>query len=231
MSAILSAGLQLVQSSMWWKDLAAPQQERVIETVRVKEVDEDGIICHKNELVETWTGIASGLAKIASSSSDGKGATLSGLPPGSWFGEGSLLKSEMRRYEVIAIRPSVVTMMPKTTFDWLLDTSISFNRFLLLQLNERLGMFIATVESGRLASPEGRVANSLSQLFNPLLFPGVRATLEVSQSEVGLLTGLSRQRANQALQTLEKALLVRVDYGSITVLNLDGLRDFESGKG
>jgi CRP/FNR family transcriptional regulator, cyclic AMP receptor protein len=228
MGTILSTGLQLVQSSTWWQGLAAPQQARVLDTIRVKEVDEDGVICQKNELVETWTGIATGLAKIASSSHDGKGATLSGLPPGSWFGEGSLLKSEIRRYEVIAIRPSIVAMMPKTTFDWLLDSSISFNRFLLSQLNERLGMFIATVESGRLASPEGRVASSLAQLFNPLLFPGVQPTLEISQSEVGLLTGLSRQRANQALQTLEKALLLKVDYGSITVLDLAGLRQFES---
>ena len=33
-------------------------------------------------------------------------------------------------------------------------------------------------------------------------------------------------RANQALQVLEKAGLLKVDYGSITVRDLDGLRQF-----
>jgi CRP/FNR family transcriptional regulator, cyclic AMP receptor protein len=227
MNTILSTGIELVQSSTWWAGLAAPQQDRVLATIRVKHVDPDELICHKNELVETWTGIASGLAKIASSSLEGKGVTLSGLPPGSWFGEGSLLKSELRRYEVVAIRPTTVVMMPKATFDWLIDSSISFNRYLLLQLNERLGMFIATVETDRLSGPEARVARALAQLFNPVLFPGIKPTIEISQSEVGLLTGLSRQRANQALQTLEKALLLKVDYGSITVIDLEGLRKYE----
>jgi CRP/FNR family transcriptional regulator, cyclic AMP receptor protein len=227
MNTILATGIEVVQSSTWWAGLAAPQQERVLATIRVKHVDPDELICHKNELVETWTGIASGLAKIASSSLEGKGVTLSGLPPGSWFGEGSLLKSELRRYEVVAIRPTTVVMMPKATFDWLLDSSISFNRYLLIQLNERLGMFIATVETDRLSGPEARVARSLAQLFNPVLFPGIKPTIEISQSEVGLLTGLSRQRANQALQTLEKAMLLKVDYGSITVIDLEGLRKYE----
>jgi CRP/FNR family transcriptional regulator, cyclic AMP receptor protein len=228
MNQTLSTGLQLIHQSSWWINLAAPQQEKVLDTIRFKQVDPEGVICQKNELVETWTGIASGLAKIASSSPDGKGVTLSGLPPGSWFGEGSLLKSELRRYEVIALRPSVVAMMPQATFHWLLDTSIAFNRFLLAQLNERLGMFISTVETDRLLGPEARVARALTQLFNPLLFPGVKPTIEISQSEVGLLTGLSRQRANQALQALEKEHLLVVDYGSITVTDLEALRKFES---
>ncbi len=224
---ILSTGLQLVQTSTWWGALAASQQSLVVETMRVKQVETDGVICQKNEVVDAWVGIASGLAKIASSSFEGKGVTLSGLPPGSWFGEGSLLKSELRRYEVIALRQTVVVTLPKSTFDHLLDHSIPFNRFLLAQINERLGLFIGTVETDRLLGPEGRVARALSQLFNPLLSPGVKPTLEISQSEVGLLTGLSRQRANQALQTLEKAGLVRIEYGSITVLNLQELGRFE----
>jgi hypothetical protein len=32
---------------------------------------------------------------------------------------------------------------------------------------------------------------------------------------------------NQALKTLEQAGLVRVEYGGVTVLDLDGLRHFD----
>jgi DNA-binding GntR family transcriptional regulator len=52
--------------------------------------------------------------------------------------------------------------------------------------------------------------------------------VQISQEEVGLLSGASRQRANQALQLLEKEGLLRVDYGGIRILDLEGLRHFEA---
>jgi hypothetical protein len=36
----------------------------------------------------------------------------------------------------------------------------------------------------------------------------------------------SRQRVNRALQVLEKAGLLKVEYGRIRILDLDGLRGF-----
>ena len=44
--------------------------------------------------------------------------------------------------------------------------------------------------------------------------------------ELGYLAGVSRQRANQALRTLEDAGLVRSEYGGIDILDLDGLSRF-----
>jgi CRP/FNR family cyclic AMP-dependent transcriptional regulator len=166
-----------------------------------------------------------GLVKMTNLSADGKPTTFTGLPTGGWFGEGSLLKDEPRRYDVVALRNSHVAYMPKATFNRLLDTSIEFNRFLLVQLNERLGQFIAMVEYDRLLEPDARVARSLAAMFNPHLYPGIGPQLQISQEEIGYLAGLSRQRANQALKTLEKAGLLRVEYGGITVLDLDGLRN------
>jgi CRP-like cAMP-binding protein len=109
----------------------------------------------------------------------------------------------------------------------LLDSSVAFNRFLLLQLNERLGQFIGMVEHGRLLGPDARLARSLAGLFNTTLYPSIGPALPLSQEEMGQLVGLSRQRVNQALKALEQAGLLRVDYGGITVLDLEGLRNFE----
>ena len=108
-----------------------------------------------------------------------------------------------------------------------MDTSIEFNRFLVVQLNERLGQFIAMVEHDRLLGPDARVARGLAGMFNPHLYPGMGNRLEISQEELGYLAGLSRQRVNQSLKLLEQAGLLRVEYGGITVLNMDGLKTFE----
>ena len=74
--------------------------------------------------------------------------------------------------------------------------------------------------------PDARVARSLSVLFNPVLYPGIGRQLQISQEEIGLLSDVSRQRVNQALQVLEKAGVLRVEYGGITVVDLQGLQGF-----
>jgi CRP-like cAMP-binding protein len=164
---------------------------------------------------------------MANVSADGKPTSFVGVGAGGWFGEGSLLKDEPRRYDIVALRDSMVAYMPRSTFMWLLDTSMPFNRFLLAQLNERLGQFIGMVEHDRFLGPDARLARCLASMFNPHLYPGCTASLPISQDEIAQLAGLSRQRANQALQRLEQAGLLRIDYGGITVTNLDGLRDYE----
>ena len=47
-----------------------------------------------------------------------------------------------------------------------------------------------------------------------------------SKEEIGLLAGVSRQRVNRALQTLEQAGFLTTQYGGLTVLDLDALRRF-----
>jgi CRP/FNR family cyclic AMP-dependent transcriptional regulator len=99
----------------------------------------------------------------------------------------------------------VVTGISVATFHWLLDRSIGFNRFVMMQLNERLGQFIAAREIDRLTSADERVARSLGALFHPVLYPGVGGLLRITQQELGYLVGLSRQRVNEALQVLQAA--------------------------
>jgi CRP-like cAMP-binding protein len=129
----------------------------------------------------------------------------------------------------MALRDSRIARMPADTFHWLLETSLPFTRFLLMQLNERLGQFIGMVENERLLDPDTRVARCLASLFNSHLYPGIERLVQISQEEVGLLSGASRGRANQALQVLERQGLLRVDYGGIRILDLEGLRRFEAG--
>jgi CRP-like cAMP-binding protein len=164
---------------------------------------------------------------MASISVDGKPTTFTGIRDGGWFGEGSLLKNELRRYDIVALRETTAAYVARAAFIQLLDESVGFNRFLLVQLNERLSQFIAMVENDRLLSPDARLARGLAGLFNPLLYPDIGPTLALSQEEIGQLIGVSRQRVNQALKRLEQEGLIKADYGAIRVLALDGLRNYE----
>ena len=219
---------EFLRSSRWSAAFTPAEIASVATEMIVKRVPAGGYVCRKGEPVAHWVGVMDGLVKMSNLSSEGKLTTLTGVPPGGWFGEGSLLKTEPRRYDIVALRASQIAYMPRATFQRLLDTHLGFNRFLLVQLNERLGQFITLVESERLLTPDARVARSLGALFNPVLYPGDARQLQISQEEIGLLAGVSRQRVNQALQVLEKLGLLTVDYGGITVLNLAGLQGFEA---
>ncbi|MBI5790693.1 MAG: winged helix-turn-helix domain-containing protein, partial [Rhodocyclales bacterium] len=54
----------------------------------------------------------------------------------------------------------------------------------------------------------------------------IELRIAISQEEIGYLAGVSRQRVNRSLQTLEKSGFLVAQYGGVTVLDLDGLRHF-----
>ncbi len=218
--------LNFLSSCRWAESLSAEELRLVAGEIIEKQIPSGGYVCKKGEAVTNWIGVIDGLVKMSNLSSEGKLTTLTGVPTGGWFGEGSMLKTEPRRYDILALRDSRVAFMPRATFNRLLDTNLGFNRFLLVQLNERLGMFIALIENERLLEPDARVARSLGALFNPVLYPGIGRQIQISQEEIGFLAGVSRQRVNQALQVLEKAGVLRVDYGSVTVVDLQRLQGF-----
>jgi CRP/FNR family cyclic AMP-dependent transcriptional regulator len=210
----------------WLALLDEPQRERAVQQLQVAEADVGERVCRIGRPATFWFGVVDGLLKMSNDDSSGQAITFTGVPPGGWFGEGTLLKRESYRYNIQALRRSVVAGLPIAAFHELLEGSIAFNRFMLNQLNERLGQFIAAREIDRISDPELRVARNLAALFHPQLYPGVGSLLRITQQELGYLVGLSRQRVNQALNTLAEHALIRIEYGGLRVLDLQGLRRF-----
>jgi CRP/FNR family cyclic AMP-dependent transcriptional regulator len=217
-----------LHATIWARTLTPIEMERVDAACYEQTVGKGGFVCSKGESIDSWIGIIDGLVKMNNFSPSGKNITFTGVPAGGWFGEGSLLKDATRKYDVIALRETRIARMPRATFEWLVETSLPFTRFLLMQLNERLGQFIGTVENDRMRDVDTRVARCLGAMFNSHLYPGLDRLVQISQEEIGYLSGASRQRANQALQLLEKRGLLVVDYGGIRILDLEGLRQFQA---
>jgi len=208
----------------WFKLLSPQEQERTADDLKVSDARPGDFVCRTGRPVTYWFGVIDGLLKMSSDTADGQTMTFTGVPPGGWFGEGTALKREAYRYNIQALRKSMVAGLHVDTFHWLLDHSIGFNRFVMNQLNERLGQFIAAREIDRMTNPDIRVARSLAALFNPVLYPGLGAVLRITQQELAYLVGLSRQRVNQALTTLCEHGAIAVEYGGLRVVDLNALR-------
>ena len=208
-----------------WLSLLAPtERERAVADLKIADASPGDYVCRVGRPVTYWFGVVDGLLKMSTDNAQGQTMTFTGVPPGGWFGEGTALKRESYRYNIQALRKSRVAGLHVDTFHWLLDHSIGFNRFVMNQLNERLGQFIAAREIDRMGNPNLRVARSLAALFNPVLYPGVGEVLRITQQELAYLIGLSRQRVNEALTALAAQGSIRVEYGGLRVLDLAALR-------
>ncbi|WP_372527521.1 Crp/Fnr family transcriptional regulator [Piscinibacter sp.] len=208
----------------WLAALSRAEQQRARSALTAATAQAGDFLCRIGRPPTYWFGVIDGLLKMSNDSTLGPPITFTGVPPGAWFGEGTLLKREPYRYNILALRRSTVVGLPTETFHELLDTSLAFNRFVLGQLNERLGQFIAAREIDRLNDTDSRVARGLAAMFHPVLYPGVGQLLRITQQELGYVVGLSRQRVNEALHALQERQLIRIEYGGVRVLDLEGLR-------
>ena len=208
----------------WFGLLKDSERKRIESQLVVSDPMPGDYVCRMGRQATYWFGVVEGLLKMSADSVSGRTITFTGVPPGGWFGEGTAIKRESYRYNIMALRHSVVAGLPIDTFHWLLDNSIGFNRFVMNQLNERLAQFIEAREIDRSTDPDVRVARNLAALFNPTLFPGVGEMLRITQQELAYLVGLSRQRVNVALNTLQEQGAIRIEYGGMRVLDLTALR-------
>ena len=215
-----------LDSHDWFTALDARYQALLRAGSVLRHVEAGAFIMRRGEPSAHWIGVHTGLIKLAVYNADGRGATFSGVPAGGWCGEGSVLKRELRRYDVVAVRAANIILVPVDLFHLLLAESLSFNAFVIRQLNERMGQFIATIQNQRLLAVDAQVAQAIAQLFHPMLYPRTSSVLELSQEEIGLLTGISRQRVNLALGRLAELKLISIAYQSIRVVDLDGLRRY-----
>jgi CRP/FNR family transcriptional regulator, cyclic AMP receptor protein len=212
--------------AVWSRQLDMQAFERARLGTTVRSFPRGHCVFPEGERFEVWPGVVEGLVKLCRHSADGREITYTGVHAGGWFGEGSVLKGEPRRYEVVALRDTTLVLLDRHTFLWLFEHSAGFNRFLVGQLNERLGQFMGLLENDRMRDPVARVARALASLMNPVLYPDAGPHLVISQEEVGLLAGVSRPVANQALKALAAGGALRVEYGGLTLVDLEQLRGY-----
>lgn len=165
----------------------------------------------------------SGLVVQSVTHADGHASFLSAISDGTWFDEGTLIDRGDWRYDAIALPETRVALLPLDTFEWLRETSLPFNHFFQSLMNARIAPFTRLVLSTRHASTESRVATAIANLFGPRDGPR-SAFVRISQAELALLAGTSRQRANDALKRLNQLGFVQPHRLGLEVLDLDGVR-------
>ena len=101
----------------WLAVLEPAHARRVLDDLRVVEVQAGEVVCRVGRAPSFWLGVLDGLLKMSNDTALGIPITFTGIPPGGWFGEGTLLKREPYRYNILALRRSLVAGLTVGTFD------------------------------------------------------------------------------------------------------------------
>ena len=210
-------GVPMLLAQPWFAGLPEDTKARLAAGVYTLQGGKGEVLLHAGEEVKGWYGVLSGLVKLQTQTAGRRQGYL-GIPPGEWFGEGSVMKREPRRYDLVALRESEIVCMPRNLFEELFETSLEFNHAINRHLNMRLGQAMGIIETLRLRTPEQRVAMYLG----PLLWHGSKR-IGLSQEELGVLSGMSRQTVNAVLNDFERRNLVSLEFGRIDIRDEAGL--------
>ena len=219
---------EMLRKSVWGRALGVAELEAVVAQCHERPVGAGQAIVRAGEPALHWIGLVSGVACMSVSMPDGKETSLTSLAAGGWFGEGTLIKRGHWQYDGRALTDCQVALMPIDCFEHLRQTSLPFNHYLQQLMGARMGGFIAKLCVDRLLDSTARIAQALAGLYQPEVYPDPGPLLHLSQAELGQLAGVSRQRTNIALQTLERTGLVSVSRRGIRVLDLAALRAYRS---
>ena len=220
---------QILKQTPWYLLLDDDLKQLVQRSASEKRVPAGGVIVRVGDPSVHWIGVIKGMVQMSVAGADGRETTLGCVSETQWCGEGSLLKRERRRYDAIALRPSRIVLVPIDTFLALREVSLPFNHYLQDLMNARMSAFIATLEADRLLCPEQRVAKCVATLCRHVQ-GNTDIALDITQQDLALICGLSRQRTNACLQVLVQLGHICVEHKSLRVINLKDLKDYSNAR-
>lgn len=214
----------------WYRALPAELRSLTLNTATERTAVAGEYIARTGEPSTFWYGVMRGYLQMYVVGPGGDETTLYCLREGEWGGEGSLLKKELRQYDLRSLTSAHICLLPVQTFEVLRQSSIEFNHFLCELMNARMGEFVGMLAASRLLGPEMRVARAL------LMFAeqkgGDAHELSIPQHELALICGLSRQRVNLAISVFKRHGMVRTDaHKGFLVVHVPPLRSYVAEHG
>lgn len=176
-------------------------------------------------------GILRGVIRVTAIAASGEEALLAMLEPPQWFGEIAVFDGAPRTHDAWAQEDSELLRVPQAALLAELTARPAHWRDLGLLLTQKLRLTFASVEELALLPPTRRVAGRLLLMAGGYgSWTGLsKRVLQVSQEQLGLMLGLSRQTVNQSLRELESHGCIRRSRAAIEVIDMPLLQAARDG--
>jgi CRP/FNR family cyclic AMP-dependent transcriptional regulator len=185
-------------------------------------------VFHEGDRSDACYIVRSGDLRVTREHPDGRAIALATLGPGDIFGELAMLDGEARSASVEALSESELLALPAADVRRLLQGSSEITVKLVVALTRRLREANERIARQSFQTVPSRVAGVLSQLIaeEAPLEGREGVTIRMTQADLAQLAGTSRESVSRFLAILERAHVVRVGRGRVTVLEPRRLRSY-----
>jgi CRP/FNR family transcriptional regulator len=209
-----------------FSELSAPELERVAQVAIPRSFPRETRVFHEGDPGNACYIVREGSCRVTREHSDGRAITLATLGPGAIFGELAMFDGDSRSATVEAVENTELLALPASDMLTLIREHSEMAEKLVVALTRRLRDANERLSRQSFQTVPSRVAGVLNQLLSegtvtPLVRDGV--TIRLRQSDLAQLAGTSRESVSRFLATLERAGVVQVGRGRVTVLEPERL--------
>ena len=185
-------------------------------------------VFHEGDRSDACYIVRSGDLRVTREHPDGRAIALATLGPGDIFGELAMLDGEARSASVEALSECQLLALPAADVRRLLRGSSEITVKLVVALTRRLREANERIARQSFQTVPSRVAGVLSQLTaeEAPLQGREGVTIRMTQADLAQLAGTSRESVSRFLAVLERAGVVHVGRGRVTVLEPRRLRAY-----
>ena len=220
---IASADENIVSDLLAWVDEKTADAFRL--AARTVSLDHAATIYRQGDRAAHLYRIVAGAVQLTSVQLDGSECLYALLVAGDCFGEGSLIDETPRLHTAQARGPVRLEVLSRSELTRLRQSHPSLDEALIRLFSRHMRMANRFLSESRVTDLKTRVAHRLFAIAGRLA--SADGYIAVSQSELALMLGISRQSINQALARLRSEGLIATRYSQIRLIEPGALGALE----
>lgn len=218
----------LLLSGSWFKSLPDSLQNELLDAAGVVHLKSGQLLFAQGDSAQGLYAVISGAISIGRQREDGKEALLTLLESPNWFGEITLFDRMDRTHNAFAVADSVLIHISGEKLDQILEDEPRYWQNFGQLLTSKMRMMMNQAEDLALRTTAQRLAKrlvSFAESFDSHQDRS-RRVIQIQQEQLALMLNITRQTTNQMLKDLERQALIKLVYGAIEIIDLEGLRNF-----
>ena len=208
--------------------LEPAELERIAQVAIPRSFPKGARIFHEGDRSDACYVIRAGEVRVTREHPDGRAIALATLGPGELVGELAMLDGGVRSASVETLSEVDMLAIAATDMRGLLERNAQITAKLVIALTRRLRETNERISRQSFQTVPSRVAGVLSQLVSEDSAEQGRdgVTIRMNQADLAQLAGTSRESVSRFLAVLERAGVVRVGRGRVTVIEPHRLRAY-----
>jgi len=227
----ISSHLPMLRTGRWFAQVPPEFAQGLLDMARVRQLNTGEKLFLRDARPCGLYAVVRGAIRISGHSGDGNAAreaVLVLLTAPQWFGEISVFDGSARTHDAHAAEPSVLLHVPhEDLLDWLARHPAHWRDLAVLMADKLRLAFVSMEEQTVLPAPQRLARRLLTMALSYGQAAGTDRTLRVlgiTQEQLALMIGVSRQTTNQILRDFKARGVLQVQRGSIELLDLQALR-------